>query len=117
MVRMGYLIVGFFSLLLGAIGLFVPLLPTVPFIILAAFCFARSSPRLEQWLVNNETFGPHILAWRSRGAISRAGKRAALAAFVLSAAAGFAMLDAPWSLVPAAAALIGATWVLSRPTE
>ena len=45
---MGYLLVGLLSLLLGAIGLFVPLLPTVPFIILAAFCFARSSPALEQ---------------------------------------------------------------------
>ena len=81
MVRLAYLVVGLLLLLLGAIGLFVPLLPTVPFVILAAFCFARSSTRLEQWLVRHERFGPHILAWRSRGSISRAGKRAALLAF------------------------------------
>lgn len=47
MVRLAYLISGLAALLLGAIGLFVPLLPTVPFVILAAFCFAQSSPRLE----------------------------------------------------------------------
>ena len=116
MLRIAYLVAGLLSLLLGAIGLFVPLLPTVPFVILAAFCFARSSRRLEQWLVGHERFGPHIVAWRSRGAISPAGKRAALVAFGLSTAAGFALLAFPWSLVPAAAALIGGSWILSRPS-
>ena len=116
MARITYLLGGLLSLLLGAIGLFVPLLPTVPFALLAAFCFARSSPRLEQWLVGHERFGPHILAWRSRGAISREGKRAALIAFAVSAAAGFALLAFPWSLVPLAAALLGGGWILGRPS-
>ena len=116
MVRLAYLIAGLLSLLLGAIGLFVPLLPTVPFVILAAFCFARSSPRLEQWLVGHARFGPHIAAWRSRGAISPTGKRAALIAFALSTAAGLAMLSWPWPLIPAAAALIGGSWIMSRPS-
>lgn len=117
MIRIGYLLGGLLSLLLGAVGAFVPLLPTVPFVILAAFCFARSSPRLEQWLVGHRHFGPHIAAWRSRGAISPAGKRAALAAFAISAAAGFALLAFPWSMIPAAAALIGGSWILSRPGD
>lgn len=112
-----YLVAGLLSLLLAAIGALVPLLPTVPFVILAAFCFGRSSPRLEQRLVGHARFGPHIRAWRSRGAISRAGKRAALAAFAASAAAGLALLSLPWSLVPAAAALVGGSWILSRPTD
>lgn len=115
MLRIGYLIAGLVSLLLGAIGAFVPLLPTVPFVILAAFCFGRSSPRLEHWLVGHERFGPHIAAWRGRGAISPAGKRAALLAFSVSAAAGFAVLALPWSLLPALAALIGGSWILTRP--
>lgn len=115
MVRIGYLLGGLLALALGAIGVFVPLLPTVPFVILAAFCFARSSPRLEQWLVGHRRFGPHIAAWRRSGAISPAGKRAALIAFAISMAAGFALLAFPWSLVPAAAALIGGGWILSRP--
>ena len=116
MIRIGYLGIGILSLLLGAIGAFVPLLPTVPFAILAAFCFARSSPRLELWLIGHDRFGPHIAAWRSRGAISRAGKRAALAAFAVSATAGLVLLSHPWSMLPAATALIGGSWILSRPT-
>jgi uncharacterized membrane protein YbaN (DUF454 family) len=115
MIRLIYLFLGMLSLLLGALGAFVPLLPTVPFIILAAFCFARSNPALERWLLANERFGPHLVAWRNRGAISPAGKRAAILAFAISAAAGFALLTFPWSLVPAAAALIGGSWILRRP--
>jgi uncharacterized protein len=113
---MAFLAAGLAALLLGAIGIFVPLLPTVPFAILAAFCFARSSARLEQWLVGHAHFGPHIREWRSRGAISRAGKRAALAAFAASAALGFVLLDWPWSLLPTAAALVGGSWIVRRPT-
>ena len=116
MFRLLYLVVGLLSLLLAGLGIFVPLLPTVPFIILAAFCFARSSPRLESWLVHHKSFGPHLAAWRSRGAISRVGKRAAIIAFAISAAAGFAFLSFPWSLVPASVGLIGGSWILSRPS-
>ncbi|HXH53532.1 MAG TPA: YbaN family protein [Sphingomicrobium sp.] len=115
MVRLGYLVAGFASLALGAIGLLLPLLPTVPFVILAAFCFARSSPALERRLVGHSTFGPHIEAWRSRGAISRRGKSAAALAFAASALIGLVVLSWPWSLVPLGAALIGGSWVLSRP--
>jgi len=115
MIRAAYLAVGFAALLLGGIGLFVPLLPTVPFVILAAFCFARSSPRLENWLLSHRTFGPHISAWRSRGAISRKGKVAALVAFGASAVIGLLVLALPWSLVPLAAATIGGSWIATRP--
>lgn len=116
MIRAGYLIAGFVSLALGTLGLLLPILPTVPFVILAAFCFARSSPALERRLVEHRTFGPHIHSWRSRGAISRKGKTAAAIAFAASAALGFLLLDSPWSLIPLAAALIGGSWVLTRPS-
>ena len=115
MVRSLYLIAGLLALVLGAIGLFVPLLPTVPFVILAAFCFARSNRRLEAWLVGHPRFGAHIQAWRSRGAISRRGKRAAFAAFALSVALGLLLLPLPWSLIPLAAALAGGSWIATRP--
>lgn len=102
--------------MLGALGAFLPLLPTVPFIILAAFCFGRSSPALERKLLDHPTFGPHLHAWRQRGAISRRGKTAAIVAFAASALLGFLLLSWPWMLIPAAAALIGGSWILSRPT-
>ena len=115
MKRHFYLVAGWASLGLGAIGAFLPLLPTVPFVILAAFCFARSSPRLERWLVEHPHFSAHIRAWRSRGAISRPAKRAAILAFGTSAVAGFALLSWPWALIPATAGLVGGSWILSRP--
>ncbi len=87
----------------------------MPFVLLAAFCFARSNQRWERWLVEHPRFGPHIRAWRSRGAISRKGKVAATLAFGVSAVLGFALLHMPWSLVPTLAGLIGGTFVLTRP--
>ena len=110
-----YLACGFLSLGLGAIGAFLPLLPTVPFMILAAFCFARSSPVLEARLLEHRHFGPHIRRWREKGAISRRGKKAALAAFAFSAVLALLLSPFPWFLIPLAAALIGGTWIWTRP--
>lgn len=110
-----YLFAGFASLGLGAIGAVLPLLPTVPFMILAAFCFARSSPRLEARLLNHRHFGPHIRRWRGRGAISRRGKQAALCAFGFSIVVALLFSPWPWFLVPIAAAVIGGGWIWTRP--
>lgn len=110
-----YLLGGFASIGLGAIGAFLPLLPTVPFMILAAFCFARSSPRLEAKLLDNPQFGPHIRRWRDHGAISRRGKKAALGAFAFSVALALIFSPWPWFLIPVAAALIGGRWIWTRP--
>lgn len=110
-----YLAAGFLALALGAIGIVLPLLPTVPFAILAAFCFARSSPALEQRLLDHPRVGRHIRRWRERGAISRRGKRAALAAFGVSAAVGVAVAPWPWWLVSLAACGCGAVWIWTRP--
>ena len=110
-----YLIAGFGSLILAAFGVVLPLLPTVPFVILAAFCFARSSPALERRLLDHPGFGPHIRRWREHGAISRRGKRAALVAFAASALIALLVSPLPWSLIPLAAALIGGTWIWRRP--
>lgn len=116
MVRAFYFLVGAISLALGAIGAVVPLLPTVPFVILAAFCFARSSPALERRIVEHPVMKPHIAAWRERGAISRKGKRAALMAFAASAVVGVLLLPFPALILPILAAVIGSMWISSRPT-
>ncbi|HKY81956.1 MAG TPA: YbaN family protein [Sphingobium sp.] len=110
-----YLAGGFLSLALGAIGMVLPLLPTVPFMILAAFFFARSSPALETRLLDHRHFGPHIRRWRERGAISRRGKKAATAAFLISVLLALLLSPFPWFLVPLVAALIGNAWIWTRP--
>ena len=102
-------------MLLGALGVLLPLLPTVPFVILAAFCFGRSDPRIERWLLDHPHFGSSIRQWRERGAISRKGKIAASLAFMLSVALAIAFAPFPWVLAPVAAALIAGSWIWSRP--
>jgi uncharacterized membrane protein YbaN (DUF454 family) len=63
-------LLGFVFLALGALGVVLPLLPTTPFILLSAACFARSSERWHRWLLANETFGPMIRNWEERRCIS-----------------------------------------------
>lgn len=72
-----WLSAGLLSVGTGMVGIFIPLLPTVPLMILAAFCFGKSSPRLHQWLVDHPVHGPHIRDWRARGAIRPGAKRVA----------------------------------------
>jgi hypothetical protein len=63
------IIAGFLSLGFGVAGIFLPLLPTTPFILLAAFCFSRSSERLHQWLLQHPRLGSLISDWEKNGVI------------------------------------------------
>lgn len=81
--RFLYLSLGVLSLALGAIGAFLPLVPTVPLWLLAAFCFARSSDRLHHWMLNHPTIGPPVSDWRDRGVIRSAAKRLATASIMV----------------------------------
>ncbi|MEJ2179269.1 MAG: YbaN family protein [Gammaproteobacteria bacterium] len=76
--RIVYTGIGIISLVLGIAGIFLPLLPTTPFILLSAYCFAKSSPKLYQWMIDNKTFGPIILEWQRSGTISPAVKKRAI---------------------------------------
>jgi uncharacterized protein len=68
-------LIGLLALALALIGVILPLLPTVPFLLVAAFCFARSSPRLHDWLLSHKTLSPMIIAWNTSGSISLSAKR------------------------------------------
>ena len=78
-------LLGFLFLALGAIGIFLPLLPTTPLVLLATACFARSSERWHRWVLENRTFGPMVSNWECRRCVSL---RVKLVAYVSMAAVG-----------------------------
>lgn len=90
-----WVLVGVLSLAIGAIGVVLPVLPTTPFVILAAFAFARSAPRFARWIEANRVFGPMLADWRSHGAIAPRYKRIAMVMMAL------AVLAAIWAGAPA----------------
>lgn len=71
-------------LAIGLVGVLLPLLPTTPFVILSAFCYARGSDRLHSWLMTHPRFGPSLVDWNRHRAISRKAKRMAMLAMVLA---------------------------------
>ncbi len=110
-----YLVAGVASVALGVIGIFLPILPTVPFLILAAFCFARSNKLWEARIIDHPVYGPPIRKWREKGAVSRRGKMAATGAFAASIAFGLLTLNWPWVMLPPTIALVCLGWLWTRP--
>jgi uncharacterized membrane protein YbaN (DUF454 family) len=78
-VRSLFLLLGWALVALGVLGMFLPVLPTTPFLLLAASCFVRSSERSRQWLLRHRWFGPVIRDWEERRAVRRSVKRLAYA--------------------------------------
>ncbi|UAA39755.1 YbaN family protein [Paraneptunicella aestuarii] len=74
---------GFLLLSIGFLGIFLPVLPTTPFVLLAAGCFAKSSPRLHQWLHNTQLFGSMLKRWEQNRCVSPKTKITAISMIVL----------------------------------
>jgi uncharacterized membrane protein YbaN (DUF454 family) len=107
---------GYSSLLAGAAGAVLPLLPATPFFILAAFAFSRGSPRVEQWLLEHRRWGPLIRDWRQERAISTRAKAFALPLICATPAASW-MLGAGATLLLVQAGVLGAVavFIVTRP--
>ena len=71
---------------LATLGVFLPVLPTTPFLLVAGACFAKSSPRLHRWLLANKTFGPLIYHWQTTRSIPKKAKIIALVSIALTSA-------------------------------
>ncbi|MBB4104199.1 hypothetical protein GGQ66_002772 [Rhizobium borbori] len=118
LLRWTYLTFGWLMVAIGAVGVVLPGLPTTPFLIVAAWCFARSSERFERYLLDHAHFGPVLRAWREKGAIPKRAK--ILSVSMMSVSFPLFLLTAHPSFILAALVagfmLAGAAYVLSRPT-
>lgn len=91
--RIFFLVLGLLCLIAAGLGIALPGLPTTPFLLLAAACFTRSSPRLHAWLLNNRFFGPLITNWEESRSIPRRAKLIAITMVVVVAAISLFNLD------------------------
>ncbi|KCV82529.1 hypothetical protein ATO10_06291 [Actibacterium atlanticum] len=114
--RLIWMLLGLCCVGLGAIGAVLPLLPTVPFLLLAAFFFARSSDTLHNWLLTHPRFGQPIIDWHEKGAIRRPVKWVATASILLAFGLAAAMGVRPTILMIQAATLCCvALFIWTRP--
>ncbi|KMS53499.1 hypothetical protein V474_22565 [Novosphingobium barchaimii LL02] len=99
---------------IGTLGIFVPLLPTTIFYILAAACFSKSHPEWAERLYQHPKYGHHLREWRDRKAISRKGKIAAILTMSLSVVAVWFTAGGWWTLIPLAVLATIGTWIWTR---
>lgn len=114
--RIFWLIIGLAATGCGIAGIVLPLVPTTPFLLVAAFAFARSSPALHNWLLTHPRLGPLIEDWHTHGAISRRTKALAVALMMaMLFASWIAGLQTSLLLVQAGVLTVAALFILSRP--
>lgn len=117
--RLLYGLAGGLALLLGVLGIFLPGLPTTPFVLLAAACFAKASPRVHRWMLQHRLLGPVLRNWERHRSLTRGTKYVAVGTMMLTISFSvWAFSDRPW--VQAALLLlggIGALVVLRIPTR
>jgi hypothetical protein len=118
-VRLVYLVFGIACTVLGAVGLFLPVLPTTPFLLLASYGFVRSSPALDARLRRTAVFGPLIDEWERHRALRPAVKATAFGGMAVGVAASAV---AVWPSVPLVAAIValagwGAVYIGRIPTR
>lgn len=107
------------SLVLGVIGIFLPGLPTTPFVLLAAACFAKASPRVHQWMLQHPFLGPMLRNWHEHRSLTRRTKAVAIISMVLMISISIWTFSGRiWiQVLLLALAAIGAAVVLRIPTR
>ena len=115
-VRWAFGVLAVVSLGLAVVGAILPVMPAVPFILLAAWAASRSSPRLERWLESHPRMGPSIVAWRSGGVVPRRAKWVACL-MMAGSALGMLFFAGPRWFVLATIAVMAAValWLWRRP--
>jgi len=108
---------GLIALALGTVGIFLPLLPTTPFVLLAAWCFSNGSRRFEHWLMNHRHFGPMVRNWRSDRVIPLRAKQLASAMMTLASAWAWWVMPAQIGWLPAFVCTLVAAWMWQQPSR
>ncbi|MDH5373736.1 MAG: YbaN family protein [Acidimicrobiia bacterium] len=118
-VRYLYLGAGFLSVGMAVVGTVLPVIPTVPLVLLAGFFFSRSSERFDRWLVEHPIFGPIVRDWRAGLGFTARAK--AIAAVAITVSFGVSLLvvveSTPGRIGMITLALAVITYVISRPTK
>jgi len=117
--RFFYKVLGFVFVGLGVLGVFLPLLPTTPLLLVALWAFSRSSRRFHHWLYTHPRFGPRLREWKEHGTVPVKVKVSAISAMLVSLALMVFVAHAKWYVIATSGALmlVGATYVLSRPSS
>jgi hypothetical protein len=109
---------GWLSVFLGTVGAFLPILPTVPFMLLAGWCFARSSQRFHQWLLDHKQFGPILRDWERNGSMTRKIRNRALVTLWLSLLLSMWIIGKPWGYaLLTALGFCSSAYLLTRPVS
>lgn len=96
MKRLILLIIGWLAVVLATLGVLLPLLPTTPFLLLAAWCFARSSPRFHHWLLYRSWFGRYLRHWQKYRAMPRGAKPNAILFILVTFALSLWLVKILW---------------------
>jgi uncharacterized protein len=115
--RVLWLLGGWLALAIGLIGIFLPLLPTTPFVLVAAWCFSRGSPRVERWLLEHPRLGPVVRDWREHHAVPLPAKQLATVMMAISSLGAIFLLPMPWSWLPAIVCTAAAIVLWRLPTR
>jgi uncharacterized membrane protein YbaN (DUF454 family) len=109
---------GFLSLIVGLVGVALPVLPTVPFVLLAAYCFSRGSERFERWIVEHPRLGPPVRQWREHRAVPLRAKQFATVMMAGGSAVAWWLVPGPgpWRWLPAVVCTLVAIWLWRLPT-
>jgi len=109
---------GVISVALGVVGIFLPLLPTTPFLILSAWCFLKSSPKAHQWLYRQPKIGEALRDWDERGAIARSTKALAISMILISLAFMWWKIPKIWVKSVATLVMLSVSiFILTRPDK
>lgn len=99
MKRLLLIIIGWLAVILATLGVVLPLLPTTPFLLLAAWCFARSSPRFHDWLLHRSWFGSYLRHWQVHRALPPGAKSKAVVVILLTFAVSLYFVPLGWARI------------------